>query len=241
MIKELPYHLIITIAFAFALVMLLPNTTNAQQTDGKKLEDSEKGSPEKMDGKKVKTSKKIKAKGNPNRGNNRVIVVHPFNWDWDKVMWFKAKKSDYKTKNYNPDRKTKRKTYDNQPNYKSANRDAITNPSEMKTPLIPYDTRIAEEGPVMQKKKKPKNVNLLSGGPKDTPKLINLNDPSETLSKAPKNDRGSKVEGKKLYQDRNGKDRKPFENSKLETAKAPDLEPKIDEDKIMFKNLKCFL
>ncbi len=218
----------------------MPSKVYSQKTGGEKLEVSEKSSPEKMDNKKIRTSKRRKTKGNPNRGSNKVIVINPFKWDWDKVMWFKAKKSDYETKDYNPNKRPKRKTYDNQPNYKSADRKAITNPSELKTPLIPYDSRIADEGPVLQKKTKPKNVNLLKGGPQDSPKAINLNDPSETLSKAPKTDRESKVEGKKLYSKRKDKDRKPYDNDKLETASVSDLEPKMDEDKIMFKKRKDY-
>ncbi|WP_340154024.1 hypothetical protein [uncultured Marivirga sp.] len=191
-----------------------------------------------MDNKKVKTSKRRKAKGNPNRGSNKVIVINPFKWDWDKVMWFKARKSDYETKDYNPNKRPKRKTYDNKPNYQSADREAITNPSKLKTPLIPYDSRIAEEGPVLQRKQKHKNVNLQNGGPQDTPKAINLNDPSQTLSKAAKKDKQSKVDGKKLYSRRKDRDKKPFDNDKLETASVPDLDPKMDDDKIMFRKQK---
>ena len=221
-----------------ASFLYMPSISFGQDTGGKKLEVSEKGSPEKMDNKKIRTSKRRKASGNPNKASNKVIVINPFKWDWDKVMWFKAKKSDYETKDYNPNKRPKRKTYDNQPNYKSADRKAITNPSELRTPLIPYDSRIANEGPVLQKKPKPKNVNLQRGGPQDSPKLINLNDPSETLSKAPKTDRESKVEGKKLYSKRKDKDRKPFNNDKLKTASNQDLNPKMDEDKIMFRKQK---
>jgi hypothetical protein len=210
----------------------------AQETGGKKLEVSEKNSPSKMDNKKIKTSKKRKRKGNPNRGNNKVVVINPFKWDWGKVMWFKARKSDYETKDYNPNKRPKRKTYDNKPNYESADRKAITNPSELGKPLIPYDSRIAGEGKNLRKKRKPKNVNLQKGGPQDTPKLINLNDPSETLSKAPKKEKRSKVDGKKLYSKRKDKDRKAFDNDKLQTATAPDLDPKMDEGKIMFKKQK---
>tara|TARA_R110002012_G_scaffold153906_1_gene314083 strand:+ start:22487 stop:23854 length:1368 start_codon:yes stop_codon:yes gene_type:complete len=216
----------------------IPHKIFAQETGGKKLEVSEKKSPEKMDNKKVKTSKRRKAKGNPNRGSNKVIVINPFKWDWDKVMWFKARKSDYETKDYNPNKRPKRKTYDNKPNYQSADREAITNPSKLKTPLIPYDSRIAEEGPVLQRKQKHKNVNLQNGGPQDTPKAINLNDPSQTLSKAAKKDKQSKVDGKKLYSRRKDRDKKPFDNDKLETASVPDLDPKMDDDKIMFRKQK---
>lgn len=215
-----------------------PANVYSQETGGEKLEVSGKNSPTKMDNKKIRTSKRRKGKGNPNRGSNKVIVINPFKWDWDKVMWFKARKSDYETKDYNPKKRTKRKTYDNEPNYKSADRKAITNPSELGKPLIPYDSRIAGEGKNLRKKRKPKNVNLQKGGPQDSPKLINLNDPSETLSKAPKKERKSKVDGKKLYSSRNDKDRKAFDNNKLETASAPDLDPKMDEDKIMFKKQK---
>ncbi len=221
-----------------ASILILPSTSRGQDTSGKKLEISEKNSPEKMDNKKIRTSKRRKAKGNPNRGSNKVIAINPFKWDWDKVMWFKARKSDYETKDYNPDKRPKRKTYDNKPNYKSADRKAITNPSELRTPLIPYDSRIADEGPVLHKKRKPKNVNVSDGGPQDFLKPIYLNDPSETLSKAPKKDRRSKVEGDKLYSKRKNTDRKPFENDKLETVSAPDLEPKMNYDKIMFNNKK---
>ncbi|MGM0580288.1 MAG: hypothetical protein ACQETL_06390 [Bacteroidota bacterium] len=239
MIKKSPYQFFgIGLVIFLASCIYMPVISHAQDTGGEKLEVSEKSSPKKMDNKKVKTSKRRKAKGNPNKGSNKVIVINPFKWDWDKVMWFKAKKSDYKTKDYNPDKRPKRKTYDNKPNYKSADRKAITNPSELGKPLIPYDSRIADEGPVLQKKKKPKNVNLQNGGPQDSPKLINLNDPSETLSKAPKKDKKSKVEGKKLYSKKKDKDRKAFDNDKLETASAPDLDPKMDEDKIMFKKKK---
>lgn len=218
--------------------LYFPSTSYGQETGGKKLEVSEKSSPSKMDNKKIRTSKRRKASGNPNKGSNKVVVINPFKWDWDKVMWFKAKKSDYETKDYNPDKRPKRRTYDNKPNYKSADRKAITNPSELGKPLIPYDSRIAEEGPVLQKKRKPKNVNVSKGGPQDLPKMINLNDPSETLSKAPKKERESKADGKKLYSKRKDKDRKAFDNDKLETAAAPDLDPKMDEDKIMFRKKK---
>jgi hypothetical protein len=239
LLKKIPYQSIgLLLAIFLVGFFLMPLKIVAQETGGKKLEVSEKKSPEKMDNKKVKTSKRRKAKGNPNRGNNKVIVINPFKWDWDKVMWFKARKSDYETKDYNPDKRPKRKTYDNKPNYQSADREAITNPSKLKKPLIPYDSRMAEEGPVLQKKQKHKNVNLQKGGPQDTPKAINLNDPSKTLSKAPKMDRESKVEGKKLYDRRKDKDRKPFDNDKLETASVPDKDPKMDEDKIMFKKRK---
>jgi len=221
-----------------AIYFCAPSKVYGQKTGGDKLKVSEQSSPEKMDNKKVKTSRRRKAKGNPNRGSNKVFVINPFKWDWDKVMWFKARKSDYETKDYNPDKRPKRKTYDNQPNYKSADRKAITNPSKLKKPLIPYDSRIAEEGPVLQKKKKPKNVNLSDGGPEEYPKSINLNDPSETLSKAPKKDKRSKVEGKKLYTRRSDKERKVFDNDKLKTAQVTDLDPKMDDDKIMFKERK---
>lgn len=216
----------------------MPSKVYSQKTGGEKLEVSEKSSPEKMDNKKIRNSKRRKAKGNPNKGSNKVIVINPFKWDWDKVMWFKAKKSDYETKDYNPDKRPKRKTYDNQPNYESADRKAITNPSKLKKPLIPYDSRIADEGPVLQKKKKSKNVNLQNGGPQDSQKLMNLNEPSETLSKAPKKDRKSKADGKKLYSKRKDKDRKAFDNDKLETAAAPDLDPKMDDNKIMSRKQK---
>jgi len=239
LIKKLPYQLFgVGLVIFLTSCFYLPSISYGQKTGGEKLEVSEKSSPAKMDNKKIKTSKRRKAKGNPNRGSNKVIVINPFKWDWDKVMWFKARKSDYETKDYNPNKRPKRKTYDNQPNYKSADRKAITNPSKLKAPLIPYDSRIADEGPVLQKKQKPKNVNLSNGGPQDTPKLINLNDPSETLSKAPKKDKQSKVDGKKLYSKRKDKNRKPFDNDKLETASAPDLDPKMDDDKIMFKKRK---
>lgn len=221
-----------------ASFLYLPSTSHGQDTGGKKLEVSEKNSPTEMDNKKVKTSRRRKAKGNPNRGSNKVIVINPFKWDWDKVMWFKARKSDYETKDYNPDKRPKRKTYDNQPNYKSADRKAITNPSELRKPLIPYDSRIADEGPVLQKKRKPKNVNVTDGGPQDFRNPISLNPPSETLSKAPKKEKESKVEGKKLYSKRKDTERKPFDNDKLETASAPDLDPKMDENKIMFRKKK---
>ncbi|ADR22792.1 hypothetical protein MATR_33620 [Marivirga tractuosa] len=221
-----------------ASLLFFPSQSFGQDTSGKKLEVSEKSSPEKMDNKKIRTSKRRKAKGNPNRGSNKVIVINPFKWDWDKVMWFKARKSDYETKDYNPDKRPKRQTYDNKPNYKSADRKAITNPSKLEKPLIPYDSRIADEGPVLQKKRKPKNVNLQNGGPQDSPKLINLNDPSETLSKAPKKDKRSKADGKKLYSKGKDKDRKAFDNDKLETASVPDLDPKMDDDKIMFRKKK---
>ncbi|WNB17722.1 hypothetical protein [Marivirga arenosa] len=234
MIKKLPYYpflaiVVMTIAFA------MPNNLFAQKTDGDKLEVTKNDGPQKMDNKKIRTKKQIKAKGNPNQGNNRVIKINPFKWDWDKVMWFKAKKSDYKTKKYNPNKRTKRETYDNKPNYKSADRDAITNPSEMREPLIPYDSRISEKGPVLNKKSKPKNVNLQSGGPQDKPHLIELNEPSQTLSKASKKERNSKVDGKRLYSNNKDTNRKPFNNSKLETAEKIDPEPKMDDDKIMFK------
>jgi hypothetical protein len=239
LIKKLPYQLIgVGLVIFMASFLYMPSISQGQDTGGKKLEVSEKSSPEKMDNKKIRTSKRRKAKGNPNRGSNKVIVINPFKWDWDKVMWFKARKSDYETKDYNPNKRPKRKTYDNKPNYQSADRKAITNPSELRTPLIPYDSRIADEGPVLQKKKKPKNVNLQKGGPQDSPKLINLNDPSETLSKAPKTDRESKVDGKKLYSRRRDREREPFDNDKLKTAQVTDLEPKMDDDKIMFKDRK---
>lgn len=191
-----------------------------------------------MDNKKIRTSRSRKAKGNPNRGSNKVIVINPFKWDWDKVMWFTARKSDYQTKNYNPDKRPKRKTYDNKPNYKSTDRKAITNPSELRTPLIPYDSRIADEGPVLHKKRKPKNVNISSGGPQDFHKPISISAPSETLSRAPKKEKESKVEGKKLYSKRKDPNRKPFDNDKLEIASAPDLDPKMDDNKIMFRKQK---
>ncbi|WKK76119.2 hypothetical protein QYS49_01475 [Marivirga salinae] len=239
MIKYLPYKFFgIGLVIFMASFLYFPSISHGQDTGGKKLEVSEKSSPTKMDNKKVRTSKRRKAKGNPNRGSNKVIVINPFKWDWDKVMWFKARKSDYETKDYNPNKRPKRKTYDNQPNYKSADRKAITNPSELSKPLIPYDSRIAEEGPVLQKKRKPKNVNVSDGGPQDFRKPISLNDPSETLSKAPKKDKESKTDGKKLYSRRKDKDRKPFDNDKLETASAPDLDPKMDEDQIMFRKKK---
>jgi len=239
LIKYLPYQFIgIGLVIFMASFLYLPSISLGQDTGGKKLEVSEKGSPSKMDTKKVNTSKKLKAKGNPNRGSNKVIVVNPFTWDWDKVMWFKAKKSDYETKEYNPDKRPKRQTYDNQPNYKSADRKAITNPSELRKPLIPYDSRIADEGPVLQKKKKPKNVNLLDGGPQSQQKPISLSTPSETLSKAPKKEKNSNVEGKKLYSKRKDTERKPFDNGKLETASTPDVDSKMDEDKIMYRSQK---
>jgi Ni/Co efflux regulator RcnB len=239
LIEKTPYRtFLITLAIVLASLFYLPANIHAQETGGKKLEISEKNSPTKMDNKKIRTSKKRRTKGNPNRRNNKVIVVNPFKWDWGKVMWFKARKSDYETKDYNPNKRPKRKTYDNEPNYESADRDAITNPSELGKPLIPYDSRIAGKGKILRKKRKPKNVNLQKGGPQDSPKLINLNDPSETLSKAPKKERKSKVDGKKLYSRRKDKDRKPFDNDKLETATAPDLDPKMDEDKIMFRKQK---
>ncbi|WP_375580256.1 hypothetical protein ABWH96_04255 [Marivirga tractuosa] len=239
MIKNPLYQfLLIGLAIFLVSCFCLPSVTYAQETGGDKLEVSEKSSPKKMDDKKTRTSKRRKAKGNPNKGSNKVFVINPFKWDWGKVMWFKARKSDYKTKKYNPDKRTKRKTYDNQPNYKSADRKAITDPSELRTPYIPYDSRIADEGPVTQKKEKPKNVNLQKGGPQETPKSINLNDPSETLSKAPKKERKSKVDGKKLYSKRQDKERKRFDNSKLETASVSDLDPEMDEKKIMTKSQK---
>lgn len=186
----------------------MPATSYGQETGGKKLEVSEKNSPSKMDNKKIRTSKRRRAKGNPNKGTNKVIVINPFKWDWDKVMWFKARKSDYETYDYNPDKRPKRKTYDNKPNYKSADREAITNPSELQTPLIPYDSRIADKGPVLLKKSNPKKGE------------------------------GSKVGGKKLFSERKDKDRKAFDNDKLETASKPDLEPKMSDSKIMFNKQK---
>jgi hypothetical protein len=239
LILKTPYKFFGIILMLF-VTSVLCNSQAAlgQEVGGKKLEVPQKSSPEKMDNKKVRTSKKRKRKGNPNKGSNKVVAINPFTWDWDRVMWFKAKKSDYQTKEYNPDKRTKRQTYDNRPNYESADRKAITNPSKMKDPLIPYDSRIAGEGPVLQKKRRPKNVNLQSGGPQVKTTLMNVNDPSETLSKAPKKNKNSEVDGKRLYSKARDNDRKPFDNTKLETVTSSEIDSKMDDDKIMFKRRK---
>ena len=239
MILKRPYQSLGIILTLFVTSLLCwPEDALGQEVGGKKLEVSQKGKPEKMSNKKVRKSKRRKAKGNPNRDRNKVVVINPFKWDWDKVMWFKARKSDYQTKKYNPDKRTKSQTYDNRAKYKSADRKAITNPSKMKDPQIPYDSQIAGKGSVLQKKRRPKNVNLQSGSPQVKTTLINVNNPAKTLSKAPKKDKNSKVDGKKLYSKARDKDRKPFDNSKLETVAFRDLDPKMDENKIMFKRRK---
>ena len=153
--------ILVGIGVLVMLIFCISSDTYGQSTSGKKLEVSEKSNPSKMDAGKVKTSKRTKPKGNPNRGSNKVRTINPFKWDWDKVMWMKAKKSDYATKDYDPDNRPKRKVYsNNRQRYKSESREPGELAVKLEKPLVPYDARIDDKGPVLQKRVNHKKINV---------------------------------------------------------------------------------
>ncbi|MBK6266492.1 hypothetical protein JKA74_15715 [Marivirga sp. S37H4] len=236
MIRYTPYQLRFIIKSGLFLLLFSACTlvsVQAQKANDKKLESSEKVAPSKMNEKKVKTSRRSKAKGNPNKGGNKVIVTKPAKWDWNKVMWFKAKKSDYKTKDYNPNKRTKRKQYDNPPNYQSENRQPGDSDVKLKKPLIPFDSRTADEGPVLIKKRKPQKLDLSAGGPQVEQRLFGEIHPDETVSKKRKDKKGTKIDGDKLYNKKDGSKRKPYDNDKVETSNQPDYSGKMDNKRLM--------
>lgn len=208
----------------------------AQDTGGKKLEVSEKSQPAKIDNKKVRNSKKTKVKGNPNKSSNRVIVINPFKWDWDKVMPLKAKKSDYATKEYNPNKRPKRRLYNNDQEVRSQQTKPGERAVELKKPLIPYDSRVSEKGPTLMKKKKAERTDLSNAGPQVQLKSISLNDPEETLNRKRKKDRKTEVDGANLYSKAKSTDKKAFDNGKLETSNVTAINPYVNDQKLMTTN-----
>ncbi len=192
-----------------------------------------------------------KTSGKKLRTTERAKSSNPAKWDWGKIMWFRAKKRDHKTKEYNPDRRPKRQTYDNKPNYQSESRKPGDSDVELKRPLIPFDSRIADEGPVLIKKPRRKKPNGKDVGPQiDIPFISPIN-PDETLNKKKKDKKDRQVDGKKLYtvnekEKPKGVDdgklmtvnraekRKPFDDGKLMTVERKDRPKPFDESKLMY-------
>ncbi len=207
-------QLLVVVLIIFAVAA---NSATAQKTGGKKLQTTEKSSPSKMDEGKVKTKKRKKIKGNPNKGANEVKLFRPFKWNWNKIMPFKAKKRDYETNEYNPPKKTRHKQYDNKPNYQTESRKPGDSDVKLQRPLIPFDPSIAEEGKIVVKKRKNKKI-----------------DPNKTTYKEDQSKKKVKTDGDKLYSKRDDSNRKAFDNSKLETANESDYKgTKMDNDKLM--------
>jgi hypothetical protein len=199
------------------MFLLVVSPAKAQKTGGKKLRTSEKSSPSKMNDDKVKIKKRKKIRGNPNKGANKVRISKPFKWNWSKIMPFKAKKSDYETNEYNPNKKTKYKQYDNKPNYQTESRKPGDSNVDLPRPNIPYNPKIAQEGKITLRKREIKKI-----------------DPDKTTYKQDRSKNNVKTDGDKLYTKRDDSGRKSFDNSKLETAQSPDYRDfKMDGDKLM--------
>ncbi len=189
----------------------------AQIRRGKNPLETEKIDPPKMDLKKVKTSKRSKIT----------------KWDWSKIMWFKARKSDYETKKYNPDKRPKRKVYNEKPEIRSESRKPGEGAVELKTPLIPYDTRVAEKGPILQKKNKAKKPSGKDVGPRVDVPIIGIIRPEETLQNKKKDKTDRKVDGKRLYTAKESDRPKPYDFDELESSKRKSKPTKLDNDKLM--------
>ncbi len=229
-------------------------SVQAQKTGGKKLESSEKVSPSKMNQGKVKTSRRSKAKGNPNKGGKTIVVGKPAKWDWNKIMWFKVRKSDYKTNEAKSNKKTKYKQYSNEPHYKTERREPGDSDVKLKRPLIPFDSRVADEGPVLIKKtergdkvdgdkilskksnskRKPYNNDKL-----ETSNRVDYSDSKKDDKKlmvsSPPDYKANKMDGDKLMTIKRNDDKpKPYDDSKLMTIKRDDKKPNpYDDSKLM--------
>lgn len=196
--------------------MSVVTPVTAQKTSGKKLENTEKSSPSKMNEGKVKTRKRKKIKGNPNKGANEVKLFKPFDWNWNKIMPFKAKKKDYETNEYTAPKKTRYKQYKNNPNYQSESRKPGDSDVKLQRPLIPFDPSVAEEGKIAVKKRKLKKI-----------------DPDKTTYKQDKQKNRAKTDGDKLYAKKDDSERKSYDNDKLETAQVRERQ-KMDDDKLLY-------
>ncbi|GAA5034568.1 hypothetical protein GCM10011506_29500 [Marivirga lumbricoides] len=204
---------------------------------------------------KVKTSRKTKVKGNPNKSINKVKRIKPNKWNWNKILWFKAKKSDYKTYDYNPNKKTKFKQYDNTPNYETARRKPGDSDVKLKDPLIPFDSRVSEEGPVLlkkremkgkkkgedkklytkrdDKKRKPMDNDRLEVAKKQDHSDNKLEDKKLMVSSAP-DYKKNKMDDDKLLTSKVDRGKKAFDDKKLMTSKVDkDKSPSFDDKKMM--------
>jgi len=132
-------------------------------------------------------------------------------------MIIKIKRSDNKKKKYNPDKRPKRKTYDNPPNYQSESRKPGDSDVKLPRPLIPYDARIADEGPILRKKAKPKKLS-----------------DKKLYTKSKGNERDKWDEDKLMTIEQSSDKRKPFDNEKLMTIKKADKPKPYDGDKLMY-------
>jgi hypothetical protein len=158
----------------------------------------------------------------------------PAKWNWNKIMWFRARKSEYETREYNPNKRPKRQTYDNKPNYKSERRSPGEGNGDLARPQIPYDARIDDKGPILVKKQKPRRLDLKDVGPTINTPIISIVRPEETLSKKTKDKSDRQVDGKRLYTAQEREKPKAYEQSKLESIRRDEKGPeKMDDAKLM--------
>jgi hypothetical protein len=216
------------------LLLIVGQNSYAQETGGKKLRNTKKAKPAKINNRKIKTATKTKAKGNPNKSRQQVESSDPAKWDWSKVMWFRARKSRYETSDYNPNKRPKRQTYDNKPNYRSEHREPGEGNGDLARPLIPYDARIDDKGPILVKKRKAKKPDLQDLGPTINTPVISIIRPEETLYKKKKDKSDRQVDGKRLYTAQEREKPKAYDQSRLESIKLDKNGPeKMDDTKLM--------